>query len=139
MQGADIHGRKITVEISKRNRPREPTPGIKCCMKEGILVRRGHHLLEGDTIESLTRDHVLVHRVGHTGGTVIADIIMKKEGIDGIDLDLDLDHTEGTGTATPDRLADDMYTSPTQLNINNQLPTYSATDNLPECSRTTMF
>lgn len=54
---------------------------------------------------------------------------MKKEGIGGIDLDLDLDHTEGIGTATPDRLADDMYTSPTQLNINN--PTHNFIQQLP--------
>lgn len=27
MQGADLNGRRITVEFSKRAKPREPTPG----------------------------------------------------------------------------------------------------------------
>lgn len=27
MQGVDLGGRRISVEVSKRNKPREPTPG----------------------------------------------------------------------------------------------------------------
>ena len=46
---------------------------------------------------------------------------MRREGIDTIDQDQDQGLTEGTEAeieiAIPDLLADDMYTSPTQLNI----------------------
>ena len=58
---------------------------------------------------------------------------MRKEGTDTIDQDQDQDHTENTEAeiATPDLLADDMYTSPTQLNIQPNPTQQNLTKQLP--------
>jgi RNA recognition motif-containing protein len=36
MQGVELNGRKITVEVSKRTKPREPTPGTNVLSRGGI-------------------------------------------------------------------------------------------------------
>ena len=125
MQGMDINGRKITVEVSKRNKPREPTPGKVYDMKEDVQVRRELHLQEGRGI-IVSPTQGLDLQAGLTEDIGTADIIMRRGDTDTIDPDQDQARTEGTGTETAiqDHLADDMYTSPTQLNI--QLPTVSS-------------
>ena len=43
LQGVDLNGRKITVEYSKRGKPREPTPGRYLGKKRASPVSRSHH------------------------------------------------------------------------------------------------
>lgn len=50
MQGADLNGRRITVDFSKREKPREPTPGkylgkteVYKGKKKNSPVRRSRH------------------------------------------------------------------------------------------------
>jgi len=92
-------------------------------MKEGTLGRRGLLLQGGrEAIGTLTRVQGL--QAVLTGGTDITDTITKKEDTaDTIGQDQGQAHTEDTETetATPDRLADDMYTSPTQLIISRKI------------------
>ena len=112
MQGADLNGRKINVELSKRTRPREPTPGIYCWKQVSTWVRRGHLLPEDHmAIVSLTLDR----QVGLRRGTDI--VIMRREDTETIVIVLVQNHpTTTTGDADPaipGHLADDMYTSPT--------------------------
>ena len=61
---------------------------------------------------------------------------MRREGIDTIDQDQDQGLTEGTEAeieiAIPDLLADDMYTSPTQLNITTSTVQLSTFTRIPQ-------
>jgi hypothetical protein len=123
MTGADINGRRITVELSKRAKPREPTPGILIEIQGDILGKRDL-LPQEDQEDTEILIHDLVLQADRTGVTDIIVITTKKGDTDTTDpgLGQDQDPTEDTETETaiPDRLADDMYTSPTQPIINSR-------------------
>lgn len=106
MQGFDLNGRKINVEFSKRAAPREPTPGSTSLSQVGTQARSV--LLQ---CASRISDRILGHRVVLTSD--IGTIMRSDADMRDLDHDLDLTHTEDADPATPDHLADDMYTSPT--------------------------
>jgi len=112
MQGADLNGRRINVELSKRTKPREPTPGTTIMMQADIWERRDL-LLPADPM--VIASHTPDRRVARLRGIDI--VIMRREDTDTIVTVLAQNHpTAGDADpdkAIPDHLADDMYTSPT--------------------------
>ena len=91
-------------------------------MKGDTLGRRDLLLQEGQEATGILIPAQGLQAV-LTGVTDITDTITKKEDTDTIGQDQDQAHTEDTEieTVTPDRLADDMYTSPTQLIISPKI------------------
>ena len=118
MQGADLNGRRITVDFSKREKPREPTPG-KYLGTVGLMkVRRETRLFAG---HAMTEGHVLA-RILNLQVVPTSDADTMRSGADTRGLAQDQTHAKNIDQAIRSHLADDMYSKPnSQLNINSQL------------------
>ncbi len=109
MQGVELNGRRITVEFSKRDKPREPTPGKYLGKKFFIKVRNVLLQCAGRVtigVRTLILGRTLglrVVRISDTETAVRSDADTKS-------LVHVKRHTKGGGRVTPNHHADDLYT-----------------------------
>ena len=119
MTGAELNGRRITVEFSKRDKPREPTPGKYLGTESVRKVRNVPHLCGGRvTTDGRTlRGRTLRRRAVRTSDAAT----VMRSAADTKSLVLVKKDTKDGGRVTPNRRADDLYTTPTPTNIQLQL------------------
>jgi hypothetical protein len=109
MQGADLNGRRITVDFSKREKPREPTPGKYLGKVDLIKVRKETHLFAG---HAMIGNHVLGRILDLLVVPKNEEDITTRSAADTKGLAQDQTLTKNAGQATRSHLADDLYTKP---------------------------